>query len=141
VALAIDAAREEIFVHGPTTPLQPGNQSGAHVCGNFELNRSVGLLLDNSRSVADVSPSYDVADPDLDQVTASQFTVDSEIEEGLVPQPPFAVEMEADRPNLLLCEGALSAHILAGIPSRTCLLRIPTIARMYSDLMPRSVPF
>ena len=84
------------------------------------VDNLAALFFENARKGAG-TPVQTVADPDLDQVTASQFTVDSEIEEGLVPQPPFAVEMEADRPNLLLCEGRLVPTFLPAFQAaRAC---------------------
>ena len=71
------------------------------------MNRPIGLLLDDDCSRPNVATRNDIANLDLDQVAATQLAVDCKVEECLVPQPPFSIEMEADRPNLLLGKWAV----------------------------------
>ncbi|EMD82377.1 hypothetical protein C725_2098 [Pacificimonas flava] len=66
------------------------------------MHGTIGLLLDDDGSIANISACDDIADLDLDQVTAAQLAVDGEVEKCFVPQSAFAVEMEADRPDLFL---------------------------------------
>lgn len=51
----------------------------------FELNLSIGLLLDYDRSITNVPARNDVTDLDLDEIAATQLNFDGEVERGFVP--------------------------------------------------------
>jgi len=55
----------------------------------FEFDGVPGLLLSNRRPIDSVAPGSDVFDPDADHVTATEFAVDSQIEERQIPFAAF----------------------------------------------------
>jgi hypothetical protein len=87
------------------------------------LHRPIGLLLDDDRSVANILPGDNVANLDLHQIAAAELAVDGKIKERLVSQPALAIEMEADRPDLLLSKRTLGPHVLTSVPGCTSLHR------------------
>lgn len=57
-------------------------------------------MLDDDRPVASLRPGNKSTDLDFYQITASQLAVDGEVEEGSIPHATFAIQKEADRPDL-----------------------------------------
>ena len=82
------------------------------------MYRLIGFLLDDGCSIADVDTGNHVADFDFYQIASPQLAVDREIKKGLVPQSAFAIEMKADRLNLLLRQRTLCSDILTSVPGR-----------------------
>lgn len=76
VACVINPARERIVVDRATASIKPSQKAGSNIAGDFELNRSSRLLLHNDRTSPDLRSGYDIANPDLDQVTAAKLAVD-----------------------------------------------------------------
>lgn len=66
---------------GGFSPLEPGQQAGASVRKQFELNRPTCSLLHHDRTRSDLPAAYKVTDLHLHQVAASEFAVDREIEQ------------------------------------------------------------
>ena len=83
--MVINAAREKIIMSRTATSLQPGNQSSTNIRCQFELDGTVGLLLDDNRTVPNVRAGYHVTNFDLHQIAATQLAVDCEVEERPVP--------------------------------------------------------
>lgn len=81
----------------------------------------IGLLLDDYCAIANIRSSHHIADFDLQQLVTAQLAVDGEIKQCLISETALAIEMEADRPNLLLRERSLGLEILAGVQGRACL--------------------
>jgi hypothetical protein len=118
VSGGIDAARENKIVDTAASALQPRQKTASCVSGNFKLDRAPGLLLNHHGSGADGWPCDQGADLDFYQVTSAQLAVDRKIKKSSISHSPFSVEKEADRPYLADLEGALSAYLSAGVPSR-----------------------
>jgi uncharacterized protein (DUF2336 family) len=59
--------------------------------GQLKLNRPLGLALQDHGALGDPRALSDVADPEADQITATQLAVDCEIEQGELAVP-IAVE-------------------------------------------------
>ena len=76
VAGVIDAARERIVFDGTSSAFKPSLKAGSDVAGNLELDRPSRLLLNDDCASTNLWPSDDIADPDLDQVTAGELAVD-----------------------------------------------------------------
>lgn len=108
----IDHAWKEIVGDRAAATLQPRKQRCTNIRGQFKLDRATGLLLDDYYPVANVGPSYDVANLNLDQVAAAWLDVDSMIEQRFISQSALSIEVEADCPNLFLRR----ANGLARIP-------------------------
>jgi hypothetical protein len=88
-------------------PLEPSQETGSHVAGQLEPYRATCLLLDDNRTRAYSRPSDQIANLDLDQVAAAQLAVYCHIEKSTLTKATFAIEEEADRPDLLCVKGRL----------------------------------
>lgn len=91
-----------MIIHGAATPLQPRQQAGTHIAGQFELDRTSCLLLNDHRPRSYLRPRYQISRFDLDQIAAAKLAVDGKIKKSTVSNPPFSIEEEADCPYLLL---------------------------------------
>jgi hypothetical protein len=98
---------------------QPREEARPNISGQFELNRSPGLLLNDNRPRPDLGARDQITDLNFDQIAASQLAIDSEVKQRSIPKPSLAFEEKADGPNLLLCQRALDANGFARIPCRT----------------------
>lgn len=96
--------------------IEPFEQAGARVIHEFKLIRPSGLLLDHRCPCADLQITYDIADPDLYQITAPQLAVDSQIKKHPIANPAKLIQKEADCLNLLRFQCALCASFSACIP-------------------------
>ena len=64
----------------------------------LELNRPVGLLLDGGGSFDGLSAVNDIADLEADKVTASEFAVDRQVEQGELARVVLDLEADANAP-------------------------------------------
>ena len=65
MVMVIDAAREQILMPRSSPALEPGGQGRSDIRRDLELDGAVGLLLDDNRTVTNVSADYHVADLDF----------------------------------------------------------------------------
>lgn len=68
-----------------------------------------------------VRSSHNATDPDLVQVTTSQLAINWQVEQSFFPQSSLAIEVETNRPYLLLSERAFRTYLLASVPSSSAL--------------------
>ena len=80
-----DPAREDEIVQRATTAVEPCQQCFARFGHQFELNGSMGLLLDHRRSISNGTAGDDVADLHLDYIAAAQLAIDRQVEQRSVP--------------------------------------------------------
>lgn len=80
-----------------------------------ELQWPAGLLLNYDDSLADATAAYQLADPDFDQITASQLSVERKNEQRSISKPVL-LEPEAHSPDLLRMERPLRSKVPASIP-------------------------
>jgi hypothetical protein len=59
------------------------------------LDRPAGLQLSYDGSLADATTAHKITDPDLDQITAAQLTVDRKIEQSPISEPVLLLQPEA----------------------------------------------
>lgn len=115
VVRVIDPAWKSIILNGAAAPFQPGQQARSYVAGDLELDRPPRLLLHDDRASPDLRTGDHITDPDFDQVAAAKLAVDGQIEQRTVTNASFAIEEEANCPDLLLGERTLGADLLSGI--------------------------
>jgi hypothetical protein len=132
----VDPAREGEVVECAAPILKPSKDARAGRFKKLELNGSASLTLDDDGPGADPPATDEVADPDFDDVAATQLAVDREVEHRSVSDPSLAVEPEADGPDLLRFERALRAEL------STCVPRLPVseariVLGMSHSLSPR----
>src|SRR5215213_7716748 len=114
----VDPAREGVIVERAASTFKPHKDAGASRLQKLELNGAPGLPLDDDRLGANPTTADEVADSDLDDVTAAELAVDREIKHRSVAEPPFAIEPEPDRPHLLRFQCALCAELPTCVPRR-----------------------
>jgi hypothetical protein len=116
VSLAVDPAREYKVVERAASTFKPREDAGASGLKKLELNGAASLPLDDDCSGPNPTTADEVADPNLDDVTAAQLAVDREVKHGAVSDPSLAVKPEADGPDLLRFERALRAELPTCVP-------------------------
>ena len=79
----------------------PGPDGLARVLRNLELDRPLGLALDNRHAFADPITNHKISDIQTNEVAASQLAIDRKIEECQVPEIAREFKPGADGPNLL----------------------------------------
>lgn len=114
----IDPTWEREVENGSTTSSQPCFQAFSCFGHDLELDWPTGLLLDYGCSVSDMAATHHITDPDLYKVTTAQFTVDGQIEQRPIAQPPVLIEVEPDGPDVARLEWTLGSDILTCIPGR-----------------------
>lgn len=107
VGSVISAARECEILQRATPQFEPFEEARAGVVHQLKLDRPPGLLLNHGGSSSNFPIADDVADPDLHQVAAAQLAIDSEIEEGPVPNASVLIQKKAYRPDLAGLEAAI----------------------------------
>jgi hypothetical protein len=117
----VDAARKRVVGNSPSSTFKPHQEASAYIGGQFELNRSAGLLLHYYGSCPYIRSCNDIADLDLDQIATAQLAVDRQIEKCTISQASFSIEEETDCPDLLLRKRSLCANGLASVPSHATL--------------------
>ena len=96
----VDPAGERKILDRFTTPLEPCQEAPASIRHDFELNWSIGLLLDHHRPRSQLTAGDKVAYLNLHQIAASQFAVDRKIEKRAVSKSMLAIQMKANCPYL-----------------------------------------
>jgi hypothetical protein len=112
----VDPARKDVFVKRAAPVFEPRQNASAGGLKELELNGPTGLLLDDDCARPNPTAADEVADHDLHEITPAELAVDSQIEHCPVAHPAFAVEPEADGPDLLRFERALGAKQPACVP-------------------------
>jgi hypothetical protein len=76
----IDPARKSELVNCSAAAFEPGQNAAAGGFEELELHRPTCLLLDDYCAGANLAATDELTDPDFDDVTSSQLTVDGKIE-------------------------------------------------------------
>jgi hypothetical protein len=112
----ITAAGKDEIIERPAPPFQPSEEARARRLNDLELNGLAGLLLDDDRAWRRGATTDDIADFQLHQIAAAQFSVDREVEQRAISQSLFMVEVKPDRPDLFHFKRTLGANEATGIP-------------------------
>lgn len=83
VAHVVVAARKDEVVQGAASTLQPCSHRLPSRVHQLELNRSLGLLLNDDRAVAQTLARDNISDPHPNHITAAELAIDSEVKQGL----------------------------------------------------------
>jgi hypothetical protein len=79
VSLRAEAAREKIASSLPTDAHKPFMDRCPGLPGDFELNRTTGLLLDYRRTVPNLPFDLDIADLHPHKITTSKLAIDGQV--------------------------------------------------------------
>jgi hypothetical protein len=85
VWLSPTTAREQISALASVKGGEPLADSSTGLLGDLELHRPAGLPLNDGRAIANSSASEHVIDPQPDEITAPELTVDRKIEHRKIP--------------------------------------------------------
>jgi hypothetical protein len=121
VAGMVNSARKSVVVGRAAATFEPSEQARSDIGCQLELHGLSGLPLDDDRSGPDVGPRYEITNLDFHQVAAAQLAVDRQVEQRPVANAAFAIQEEANGPDLLLRQRALGADGLARVPRRPAL--------------------
>jgi hypothetical protein len=80
------------------------------------LNWPAGLLLNSRCAIADFAAADDIANLELDEITATQLAVDRQIEQRSITKAFMFVEIEANGPDIARLEWSFWANTLSCIP-------------------------
>jgi hypothetical protein len=74
---------------------------GSGLLGDLELNRLARLLLDNGSAVSDPAAGTNIVHLQPHEIAASEFAIDSEVEQGEIAGAVLQPKPDPDRPHLL----------------------------------------
>ena len=86
--------------------------------GDFQLHRSLCLLLHDHGAHSDETTVAYIADAQLHQITGPQFAVDRKIEQGKLACSFSDLEADSNRPDILQLQGRLLLNGFSLIPGR-----------------------
>jgi len=88
----------------------------AGLLAQFKSDRSPGFLLPHRCAIRRVSASGDIFDPDGNDITATKFAVDCQIEHGQIASAALDLKLCPDRPDVLRAERGLCPGQLSLVP-------------------------
>jgi hypothetical protein len=115
----MESAGEKVVVRFQASLPDPRLHRLAGRCRNFELHRSLGLLLQDDGAAGHTVAVTDVADAQLDQIRGAQFAVDAQVERRQFAAAVLHLQVNPDRPDLLRYEGDLLSNQLPLVPRDT----------------------
>ena len=95
---------------------KPGSDRGSGLFGDFELDRSACLFLNNGRAVSDPAGRTDIVDLQPDEVASSKLAIDCEIGQCKVASAALELQPDPNCPNVLRCERTLLPGQTAFVP-------------------------
>jgi hypothetical protein len=116
VAEVVHAARKEETVNVAAASLQPCRHALSGFRHDLELHGFPRLLLDDGRSVPDVSTTDHVTDLEFDEVAATKLAIDRQIKQCPILQSPVLIEINPNGPDVARLQRAFGADILPSIP-------------------------
>jgi hypothetical protein len=75
--------------------------------GNFKLDRSACLPLNDGSAISDPAAGADIVDLWADEIAASELAIDCEIEQGKVARSVLELEPDPDCPDILRFQRSL----------------------------------
>lgn len=116
VRLILNPARKGVGASIRWSRVQPLLQRDAGLLHDLELNRSAGLVLDNSRSISHVAARRDVVDAEADEIAAAQLIVDGKIEQSEIALAVLNLKSDTNGPDLLRPKGTLLTNETSLVP-------------------------
>src|SRR5215813_1664996 len=101
VRLRSDPAGKEVPGVPASNVGKPRLDRGSGLLGDLELHRPARLLLNDGRAVTDPTANADIVDLQPHEITAPEFAVDREVEQGEVAGSALHLEPDPDRPHVL----------------------------------------
>ncbi|ANK12817.1 hypothetical protein A9D12_07510 [Erythrobacter neustonensis] len=93
---AINTAWEDVIVHAAAPALKPGQQTGAGIRQNLELDRTSCFLLHHDCARSGWPSVDNVADLHSHKVAAAQFAVYGKVKQRTITQEAAFVEVKSD---------------------------------------------
>lgn len=130
----VNSARKKIVVRLQSRVLDPRLQSISGGCRDFELNRSLGLVLHDSGAGCHLVAMADFSDFECDQVAPAQLTVYAQVKERQFSYAPSHLKADTKFPNVLGLERRLLPDDLALVPR----IAMSGISYCFHDGLPSS---
>lgn len=111
--------KQEILRAAAAADDKPEAQALTSSLTDLERNRRSGLLLDDRRPLVDLSANDNIADAQLNNVTATKLAVDRNVEHRPVSNPLLMFEVEAYLPDLLRLKRSLRPDRATGVPGHS----------------------
>jgi hypothetical protein len=84
----------------PTSHAQIVIKGQTRLLSQFKTNGSAGLLLPDCRTIESVAIRRHVIDPDRNDITTAQLTIDSKVEQRDIARAFFHMQLGSDRPDV-----------------------------------------
>ncbi len=84
VMIRINSAREDKVLDVTSSAFESSEQAGPGVCRNLKLHWAICLPLSNCCSPSALWTTYQIADLQLDEITASQLAINRQIKQGSI---------------------------------------------------------
>ncbi len=114
---SIDPAQEQGLALMQVLLLQWASHNLVSLLHDLELNGPAGLPLHDSGSGPHPPIQGHIVDPERDQVTGAQLAVESEVEQGQIPDAMSDLEPDPNGPDFFDFESRLGSNQLAPVPS------------------------
>jgi hypothetical protein len=82
--IRINSAREDKVLDVTSSAFESSEQAGPGVCRNLKLHWAICLPLSNCCSPSALWTTYQIADLQLDEITASQLAINRQIKQGSI---------------------------------------------------------
>jgi hypothetical protein len=108
--------------------MSPALDGLAGLFAQFKSDGPPGVFLSDRCSIRRAPSGFDILDADGDDVTATKFAVDRQIEHGKVASVAFDLKLRPDRPDVLGSQWRLRSRQLSLIPRHprlACWVRTP----------------
>ena len=112
----VQAARTQEIVRLKPCPVDPGFNGIARWRRDLELDRPLGLALQDASPRRNMIPVPNVANLQRGQIAGTELAVDTEVEESKLPNAFVHLQANSDRPDFLRLEGSLLSYKFSLVP-------------------------
>jgi hypothetical protein len=110
------AARKQALLRLQFRSLDPRCDCGSGRFCQLELHRPLRFSLNDYRPGQYPGAVRDIADAEIDEITAAQFAVDREVEQSKVSNLMRVLKLNPDRPDVLRLQRRLLSYQSAFVP-------------------------
>lgn len=114
--LRAEPAREQVAPTPEVALRQPVLDRGPSLLGDFELDRSPGLLLDHGAAVANPGTGAHVIHLQADEIAAAKLAVDRKVEQSKIALTALQLKPDPNCPDIFRLQRALLAGQVTLVP-------------------------
>ena len=101
---SLEPTLEEVIIRCQAGTAHQVRHRVSRLLGDLELDRPLGFLLEYNPAMAHAATMGNVSNPDFDQITSSQLTVDGQVEQSQITMAVGQLKPNSDGPDLLELE-------------------------------------